>query len=68
MMYESGLVTHLTKIQRLVNIPISYFSDFDNQNDIQFSLNNNLNIVNQLGLLLGMQTLRSLWSKWVMNK
>lgn len=49
MMYGRGLVTHLTKIKHLINFPISYFSDFDKDNDLQFSLNNNMNIVNQYG-------------------
>lgn len=49
MMYGRGLVTHLTKIENLINFPISYFSDFDKDNDLQFSLNNNMNIVNQYG-------------------
>lgn len=49
MMYGRGLVTHLTKIKHLIDFPISYFSDFDKENDLQFSLNNNMNIVNQFG-------------------
>ena len=49
MMYGRGLVTHLTKIKHLINLPISYFSDFDKENDLRFSLNNNMNIVNQDG-------------------
>ena len=49
MLYGKGLITHLTKIKKLKEIPISYFSDYDSDNDLDFSLNNNLNIVNQLG-------------------
>jgi hypothetical protein len=49
MMYGKGLITHLTKIKHLIDFPISYFSDFDTENDLQFSLNNNMNIVNQHG-------------------
>ena len=49
MLHGKGLITHMTKIGNLVNVPISYFSDFDKENDLQFSLNNNLNITNQYG-------------------
>jgi len=49
MLYGRGLITHLTKVKHLINFPISYFSDFDTGNDLQFSLNNNMNIVNQHG-------------------
>lgn len=48
-LHGKGLITHMTKIENLINIPISYFSDFDKENDLQFSLNNNLNITNQFG-------------------
>jgi hypothetical protein len=49
MLYGKGLITHLTKIKNLINFPISYFSDYNSENDLKFSLNNNLNIVNQFG-------------------
>ena len=49
MLHGKSLITHMTKIKNLVQLPISYFSDFDQDNDLQFSLNNNLNITNQLG-------------------
>lgn len=49
MLHGKELITHMTKIKHLAQIPISYFSDFDKDNDLQFSLNNNLNITNQLG-------------------
>ncbi len=49
MLHGKDLITHMTKIDNLIKMPISYFSDFDKENDLQFSLNNNLNITNQFG-------------------
>lgn len=49
MLHSKGLITFMTKIEHLIKFPISYFSDFDKENDLLFSLNNNPNIVNQHG-------------------
>lgn len=46
----SGLISHMTKIEHLINFPISYFSDQDRETGIIFSLNNSKNILNQAGV------------------
>ncbi len=46
----SGLISHMTKIENLINFPISYFSDQDKDTGIIFSLNNSKNILNQAGV------------------
>jgi hypothetical protein len=46
----SGLISHMTKIEHLINFPISYFSDQDKDTGIIFSLNNSKNILNQAGV------------------
>jgi len=46
----SGLISHITQIDQLINFPISYFSDRDKDTGILFSLNNNKNIQNQQGV------------------
>lgn len=46
----SGLVNHMTKIEHMINIPISYFSDNDIESGIAFSLANSKNIQNQEGV------------------
>lgn len=46
----SGLISHMTKIEHLLNIPITYFSDKDKESGILFSLNNSKNILNQQGV------------------
>ncbi len=46
----SGLISHMTKIEHLINFPISYFSDRDKDTGILFSLNNSKNILNQQGV------------------
>ncbi len=46
----SGLVNHMTKIEYLMKLPLSYFSDKDKDSDILFSLNNSKNILNQEGI------------------
>lgn len=46
----SGLISHMTKIETIINVPIGYFSDNDSSNDILFSLNNSQNILNQAGV------------------
>ncbi|MDN6343084.1 MAG: FRG domain-containing protein [Lactococcus lactis] len=45
----SGLISHMTKIEHLINFPIGYFSDRDKDSGILFSLNNSKNILNQQG-------------------
>jgi len=46
----SGLISHMTKVENLINFPISYFSDKDKDTGILFSLNNSKNILNQQGV------------------
>ncbi len=46
----SGLVSHMTKIEHLINFQIAYFSDKDKDSGILFSLNNSENILNQEGV------------------
>lgn len=46
----SGLISHMTKIEHLINFPIGYFSDRDKDTGILFSLNNSKNILNQQGV------------------
>lgn len=46
----SGLISDITKIEHLINFPIAYFSDQDQDTGIIFSLNNNENIRNQAGV------------------
>jgi hypothetical protein len=48
----SGLVTHMTKIEHIINTPILYFSDDDSESGIIFSLKNSMNILNQSGVFL----------------
>lgn len=45
----SGLIEHMTKIEHMANIPLSYFSDKDITSGIAFSLINSNNILNQNG-------------------
>ncbi len=46
----SGLISHMTKVANLINLPIGYFSDRDKDTGILFSLNNSKNIMNQQGV------------------
>lgn len=46
----SGLISHMTKIEHLINFSIAYFSDQDKDTGIIFSLNNSKNILNQAGV------------------
>lgn len=46
----SGLISKITKVDRLMHFPIAYFSDRDKDNSILFSLNNSQNIRNQQGV------------------
>ncbi len=46
----SGLISHITKIEHMVNIPISYFSDKDKNSGIAFSITNSENIKKQKGV------------------
>jgi hypothetical protein len=45
----SGLISHMTKIEHMINIPLSYFSDKNITSGIAFSLINSNNIANQNG-------------------
>lgn len=46
----AGLVNHMTKIEHMANIPISYFSDKDIDTGIAFSITNSENIKKQNGV------------------
>lgn len=46
----AGLISHMTKIENMLNIPISYFSDKDIDNGIAFSITNSENIKKQNGV------------------
>lgn len=46
----SGLISKMTEIDTLTNIPITYFSDKDISNGIAFSLYNSHNIIKQDGV------------------
>lgn len=46
----SGLVKNMTEVDKLMNFPITYFSDKDRESGIIFSLNNSKNILNQAGV------------------
>lgn len=46
----SGLISKMTEIKTLINIPISYFSDKDISSGIAFSLFNSQNIIKQDGV------------------
>lgn len=48
----SGLVSHMTAIEHIINTPILYFSDDDLESGIVFSLNNSKNIQNQAGVFV----------------
>jgi len=52
MLYQKSLIDFITKIERLITFPLTYFSDFNKENDIQFSLNNSMNIINQQGVFI----------------
>jgi hypothetical protein len=46
----SGLIKHMTRMENLINIPITYFSDNESDSNIIFSLSNSKNIQNQKGV------------------
>lgn len=46
----SGLIKHMTRIENLTNIPITYFSDNESDSNLIFSLTNSENIKNQKGV------------------
>lgn len=46
----AGLVKHMTKVEHMVNIPLSFFSDNDFESGIAFSLTNSENIKRQEGV------------------
>jgi hypothetical protein len=46
----SGLISHMTSIEKLITFSIAYFSDKDTDSGILFSLNNSKNILNQAGV------------------
>lgn len=46
----SGLIKHMTRIEHLINIPVTYFSDNESDSNLIFSLSNSKNIKNQKGV------------------
>lgn len=50
--HQIPLIDHLTKIENLLKYPLTYFSDMNDDTDIQFALNNNVNIINQKGVFI----------------
>ena len=46
----SGLISFMTRVENLMGLPVSYFSDKDADAQILFSLNNSHNIQNQKGV------------------
>jgi len=46
----AGMVAHMVKMKRLINISIGYFSDRDEADGLYFSLDNSKNILNQEGV------------------
>jgi hypothetical protein len=52
MLHQKSLIEYLASVERLISFPLTYFSDWNEDTDIQFSLNNNLNIVNQAGVFV----------------
>ena len=52
MIHQNSLIEHLTKTERMMEFPLTYFSDINEENDVQFSLNNSMNIVNQQGVFV----------------
>lgn len=46
----SGLIAHMTKMEHMINFPVTYFGDGDTEDDIVFSLKNSKNILNQAGV------------------
>lgn len=52
MLHQKSLIKFITKIERLITFPLTYFSDINEKNDIQFSLNNSMNIINQQGVFI----------------
>ncbi|MBP6754947.1 MAG: FRG domain-containing protein [Bacteroidia bacterium] len=46
----SGLIAHMTRIENLINIPITYFSDNESDSKLFFSITNSDNIKNQKGV------------------
>lgn len=46
----SGLIAHMTRIENLIDIPITYFSDNESDSKLFFSITNSENIKNQKGV------------------
>ena len=51
-LHGKQLMTYMTKIERLLKTPMLYFSDDKTENNLKYSLNNSLNIVNQSGVFI----------------
>jgi hypothetical protein len=49
-LHGKQLMTYITKIERLIETPMLYFSDDKTDNLLKYNLNTNLNIVNQDGV------------------
>lgn len=50
--HGKGAITFMTKIERLLTLPILYFSDFKTNYQIPYFINNNMNIINQQGVFI----------------
>ncbi|SIQ34067.1 FRG domain-containing protein [Mucilaginibacter lappiensis] len=48
--YGAGTINFMTKVDRLINSPILYFSDAKRDSLIRYCLQNNMNIINQQGV------------------
>ena len=50
MLHGKGAMTFMTKVDKLITLPILYFSDENKNFKLKYYLNNNMNIVNQQGV------------------
>lgn len=50
--YGSGMIEYVTRVEHMVEFPLSFFSDKDANTGFIFSLNNSKNILNQSGVFV----------------
>lgn len=48
--HGKGLMTYMTKVEKLLKAPMAYYSDDKTDLNLKYSLNNNMNIINQQGV------------------
>jgi len=48
--HGKNLMTYMTKVEKLLKAPMAYYSDDKTHINLRYSLNNNMNIVNQQGV------------------